>query len=307
MSLHVVYRSTGGENKKERPPYYSKVMCLLSLLRSIENASEQIDVVFLNDGAVPEDRLALMSQAGEVVELPGVGRVRSYWTALGLLAAREWDDGDLVYFVEDDYLHLPEALGTLIAAGNELPWAPYFTLYDCPDRYTRSDDADGGRARVFIGGGRHWRTVESTTHTFAARARVIRADSWLHLLATRDKARGGPWLRRSADPPKSPEDRVTWRVVQGLGQYKLASAFVQLMGQKSGIPRDRSVLRHELRLLVRPSRGRRMLLGPMPSLATHMEELFLAPLVDWEAAAWETLRWGEESKETPARDVSGKG
>jgi hypothetical protein len=307
MSLHVVYRSTGGENKKDRPAYYSKVMCLLSLLRSVVEASEEIDVVFLNDGPVPEDRLALMSQAGEVVELPGVGRVRSYLTALGLLAAREWDDGDLVYFVEDDYLHLPEALETLIAAGNELPWAPYFTLYDCPDRYTRSDDADGGRARVFIGGGRHWRTVESTTHTFAARARVIRADSWLHLLATRDKTRGGPWLRRSADPPKSPEDRVTWRVVQGLGQYKLASAFVQLMGQKSGIPRDRSVLRHELRLLVRPSKGRRLLLGPMPSLATHMEEAFLAPLIDWEGAARETLRWGEGRKQIPARGGSREG
>jgi hypothetical protein len=296
MRLHVVCRSTGGENKKERPSYYSKVMCLVSLLRSIAEASQEIDVVFLNDGPVPEDRLALMAQAGEVMELPEVGRVRSYWAALGLLATRKWDDGDLVYFVEDDYLHLPNALETLIAAAEELPWAPYFTLYDCPDRYTRSDDADGGRARVFIGGRHHWRTVESTTHTFAARVSVIRADSWLHLLATRDRTRGTPWLRRSADPPKSPEDRVTWRVVQGLGQYKLASAFVQLMGQKSGIPRDRSVLRHELRLLVRPSKGRRLLLGPMPSLATHMEGLFLAPLIDWEAAARETVRWGEERK-----------
>ncbi len=32
--LHIFYRSTGGDNKKNRPPFYSKMLCLRSFLRA---------------------------------------------------------------------------------------------------------------------------------------------------------------------------------------------------------------------------------------------------------------------------------
>jgi hypothetical protein len=71
--LHVVYRSYGGENAKSRPPFYSKLLALASLLCALEEADGAIEVLFINDGPVPIDRLELMRSKGEVVQLPGVG------------------------------------------------------------------------------------------------------------------------------------------------------------------------------------------------------------------------------------------
>ena len=57
--LHVVYRSYGGENAKGRPPYYSKLLALTSMVRAAELAGEHVHLVFLNDGTIPADRLAV--------------------------------------------------------------------------------------------------------------------------------------------------------------------------------------------------------------------------------------------------------
>ena len=48
LKLHVVYRLYGGENRKGRPPYYSKRTCLASVLHAAEYADA--NVVVLADG-----------------------------------------------------------------------------------------------------------------------------------------------------------------------------------------------------------------------------------------------------------------
>jgi hypothetical protein len=303
VKLHVVYRSSGGENLKQRPTFYSKILCLLSFLQTLALTGGDIQIIFLNDGAIPENRRRLMKMVGEPIEVPSVGKLRSYRAALGLVETRGWDDDDFVYVLEDDYLHVPGALSSLVAAVEQIQQAEYFTLYDAPDRYTRTDDADRGRARVFLAADRHWRSVESSTHTFAARVGTLRADSWLHLLATRSRRGSRQPLRRSADPPFVAEDRATWRVLQGFGDYRLASSLVGLMGRPSGIPRDLPILRLLVRSIPAPRIGQRLLVGPMPSLATHMEEPYLAPLVDWSAVAEQTLTWAREQNLVTDRDL----
>ena len=92
------------------------------------------------------------------------------------------DGGDtMFYFVEDDYIHLPTALAEL-AQTLLNPWldgsAPpdFLTLMDPPERLTRGrDEADYGRATLFGGALRVWRTVQSSTMTFAGTCRSVRA------------------------------------------------------------------------------------------------------------------------------------
>jgi hypothetical protein len=78
-----------------------------------------------------------------------------------------------VYLVEDDYLHAQPPLALLDDA---LARADYATLYDHPDKYLATHFA-GGHARVLQGARRHWRTTDSTTMTFGARAATLRADA----------------------------------------------------------------------------------------------------------------------------------
>lgn len=246
--LHVVYRSSGSVNRKNRPDFFDKDLCLASFLRAMREAGAPVRTVFLNDGPLPESRTRLMAAAGEVVSGNGLGNGGSYRRAVDLARERAAVDGDLVYLSEDDYLYLPRAFAELRAAASALPEADYLSLYDHPDRYRRTDDADGGRPRVFLGGDRHWRSAESTCLSFAVRATVLAADAPLHHRMARAEI---------------PDDRGLWRRLQGLGRERVRRA----------------------------GRPRRLLVTPLPALATHMELEHLAPLVDWERAAAETREW----------------
>ena len=90
-------------------------------------------------------------------------------------------DDSLFYFVEDDYIHLPSALAEL-AQTLLLPWldgsAPpdFLTLMDPPERLTRGrEEADYGSVTVLGGSMRQWRTVQSSTMSFAGTCAKLRA------------------------------------------------------------------------------------------------------------------------------------
>jgi len=237
--LEIFYRSTGGESSEDRPSYYSKSLCLESIIAAARDLDPAPSITFVNDGPVPEERVAFMESVGRVVSLPGLGNSNSYWETLKM--ALDVPGDSVVYLAEDDYLYRPDALRKLAGAIGELPDVDYFTLYDHLDRYTRSDDAAAGLSRVFVAGGHHWRSVESTCMTFAGRAEALRHDAWIHRYCT----------RRSA-----PDDRKLWRMTQGSARY--AWKF-----------------------------PKRTLVGPVPSLATHMVAPFLAPTIEWEEVAAE--------------------
>lgn len=82
-------------------------------------------------------------------------------------------DEELVYFCEDDYLHLPTA-PKLLEEG--IKRADYVTLYDHPDKYTR--DYNGGEfSKVIRTNSSHWRYTVSTCMTFGVKVKTLREDN----------------------------------------------------------------------------------------------------------------------------------
>jgi len=71
-----------------------------------------------------------------------------------------------IYYVEDDYLHLPQSIKLIALA---LPTLGLVTGYDHEDRYVRDDDLSYGKEKIGfdVPSQHHWRTAESTTCTFA--------------------------------------------------------------------------------------------------------------------------------------------
>jgi len=72
--------------------------------------------------------------------------------------------GDWIYFCEDDYLHTPDAARVMVEGANKFE---ILSLYDHLDRYTRTDDRTTGKETVALSHSCHWRTAESTCHTWA--------------------------------------------------------------------------------------------------------------------------------------------
>jgi glycosyltransferase involved in cell wall biosynthesis len=103
------------------------------------------------------------------------------WRHAALDVAVDWDPDVAVYFVEDDYLHLP---GSLEVLREGIAVADYVSLYDHRDKYL-SADAGGPNHFVAFGGEvtrlirtqrTHWKVTNSTTMTFATTVKVLRED-----------------------------------------------------------------------------------------------------------------------------------
>jgi hypothetical protein len=289
--LRVVYRSYAGENTKGRPAYYGKLLALSSLLRAIANVRGAVEVIFLNDGPIPDDRLKVMRRAGEVVTLPGVGNKRSLLAALALPARRNWPDRDVVWFAEDDYLYRPDALERLARVADALPTADYLGLYaligDRPPEGGRTPDwlevpMNRRPAQRTTVDGHEWRVAMGTTATFGVRAGAIRADRHLYALSlatsstwdyTASLAYQGivpfPWRRLATEPRPIPAS---------IGRRARTAAAVP-----ARLAVDLAAMWQR--------RRRRLLMAADPALCTHLETEHLAAGSDWSSIAADVADW----------------
>ncbi len=97
------------------------------------------------------------------------------------LAIKENNDDDLIYLLEDDFLHKPNSKNLLIEGLSN--YDAYVTLYDHPDKYINKENGgnpfiqQGGEVtRLFKTKSIHWKITNSTVMSFAARVSRLKAD-----------------------------------------------------------------------------------------------------------------------------------
>jgi hypothetical protein len=300
--LHVVCRSVGSENAKNRPAYYDKTLALASLVRAAGRSGLPTELVFVNDGPVPARRCELMATAGEVLQVDCGSNRASLRRVLSLPRERGWSGEDLVWFAEDDYLYAADAFAGVAAAARELRWADYFALYSelrFDPRATRGSPVLGERTRaqgdphaVTLGRARWYRAV-STTSTFGARVQTLLADERL--------LRTAPFVGGAFD-------HATCLALQGYRPFGLAELggapldSAQASGAKRAARRaalTAARLALDAVALARPDRARRIIVAPDPDLATHLEEGALAPGTDWGAESATVAGWLDDHRLPP--------
>ncbi len=304
--LRILHRSYAGDGVKPRPPYYSKLLALVSLLRAADALPGGAELVFLNDGPMPEDRLRVMEAHGEVRTVRrGGSDSASYREMLADEAARDGADDDLIWFAEDDYLYLPDAFVRLTEGAAALRHADYLMLYGGKSLDVAASTGrrmawfpDGGSdhpdAQVTEVGGTRWYRIASTTSTFGIRRRALRED--LRLL-TVGALTGGSW------------DSVSCRMVQGFTPYLPGELRRDLLpfGHRPPAEYPKAVARGLVRAAVlplsfRPRDKRRTFFGTDPEHAFHMEVTERPPhpvstrtaKVDWASVAEESAAWGRD-------------
>lgn len=94
--------------------------------------------------------------------------------AAQIVIGSDLPDNVPVYFVEDDYLHQANAF-QLLLEGLQIPKADYVTLYDHPDKYM-TPLQERTSSYLYVTKSTHWRTIPSTTMTFATTVGKVKAD-----------------------------------------------------------------------------------------------------------------------------------
>ena len=149
---------------KSRPNWFSRENCFNNLLNTFKNDCE-INVVF--DGS--SENHFIKNYNVKKIEVGAGSGARSFTMSLDY-AIDNTNDDDIIYFVEDDYLHKPDSF-KVILEGIQLNENGYISLYDHPDKYTQM--YQGLQSTILSGKYCHWRTTPSTTDTFAIKRKTL--------------------------------------------------------------------------------------------------------------------------------------
>jgi hypothetical protein len=169
----IYYRISDNSYKKTKPPYINNQNCFLNFLYVFKEVEE----IFIIADRVSEGTLSFLSEYKLPMEVTDFGNgAKSFNYVLDLALKR--NPSEVIYFLEDDYLHLPLAAK---AIDDGFDFAEYVTLYDHPDKYDMHSpnphvEYGSESTRVFRGMWRHWRYTNSTTMTFLAEVSTLRED-----------------------------------------------------------------------------------------------------------------------------------
>lgn len=174
--MHVIYRISETGYPKEKPDYINNKNCFENALRTFNKANW----IVIADNVNEETKKYLSSKV-ETVEYVSVGHGAGTFN-IALTKALSLNDDEVVYFLENDYIHKPEADKILEDGVVEMGFN-YVTAYDHPDKYLNPFEGGNpfcaGRSeetRVYLGKYCHFKLTNSTTMTFASMVKTLKQD-----------------------------------------------------------------------------------------------------------------------------------
>ena len=173
--MKLIYRISDSGYNKIKPDFITNEICLKNFVEVFlpndfiiiaDNISEDTKKMILK--YVPED----------CIQYVKVGHGAGTFN-LALDLALTYNDEEIVYFIENDYLHTSDAK-KILKEGFDIG-ASFVSLYDHPDKYLSPDRGgnpycDGGAedTRVYLTDNSHWKITNSTTMTFAAKVKTLK-------------------------------------------------------------------------------------------------------------------------------------
>ena len=176
--MKIIYRISDAGYNKVKPLYINNENCLKNAVKTFGNS----EFLIIADNVSDETKKMIeLLVPNDNINHVSVGHGAGTFN-LALDLALKQSDGDVIYFLENDYLHRKESENILIE-GIELG-ADYISLYDHPDKYIPASrggnpniEDDGGEVtKIYLSKSCHWKLTNSTTMTFASKVSKLKED-----------------------------------------------------------------------------------------------------------------------------------
>lgn len=175
--MRIVYRISDAGYNKIKPDYITNEACLKNFCNVFFDNIH--DIVIIADNVSQETNDMIQKYISrDQIQYVSVGHGAGTFN-LALDGALKGKDDEVVYFVENDYLHRQQS-PKIINEGLSLG-ASFVSLYDHPDKYL--DPSSGGNpyceggaedTRVYLTDSCHWKITNSTTMTFASTVATLK-------------------------------------------------------------------------------------------------------------------------------------
>ena len=199
-SILIIFRTNTeieiwDQNKKrlfEKPKIEYSLRSLNSLIRSInfcylKYPNIKINLLVVDDNSKKENLNKLEKLIDNRAEIKNLNREdyknkirpQTNEETIGNLASlyQSFELGkeqgeDLIYFVEDDYLHFEPMLEEMIASYERIASQLNKDIFMCPSDYPYLY-MDNRKTNILVGNKRHWRTVDKTLCTFLTSKKLL--------------------------------------------------------------------------------------------------------------------------------------
>jgi len=186
--MKIFYRLSDGSYKKERFENATKGNCFLNFINNFmyeHGRSSEDELILVLDNVKDEtfDQYSLLMKEahidGRVERTHGGSSAAGFRIVFNM--ALELNDDEVIYFMEDDYCHLPNSRQVLLEG---LERSHYCCLYTHPDKFIPGSHGgnpligeDGAEeTKVFVTQSSYWMLTNSTTMTCATRVGILRED-----------------------------------------------------------------------------------------------------------------------------------
>jgi len=179
-SMKVYYRISDVGYKKVKAPYINNENCLRNFIKNFLNNNTE-DIIVLADNVCESTYNMIKSYIpiDNIIQCNKGSGAQTFNVVLDM--ALKLNDNEIVYFVENDYVHRPNSK-KILEEGFEIG-ANFVCLYDHPDKYINGTEGgnpqveNGGEyTQVFLSDSCHWKLTNSTTMTFASRVKTLRTN-----------------------------------------------------------------------------------------------------------------------------------
>ena len=173
--MKIIYRISDAGYSKVKPDYISNEKCLANATSVFKGADWSI----IADNVSEETNNMIQKyKSRDHIDYASVGHGAGTFN-LALDEALNYNDEEIIYFIENDYLHKPES-HKIQEEGFSLG-ASFVSLYDHPDKYL--DPSRGGNpycegggesTRVYLTDSCHWKLTNSTPMTFSTKVSTLK-------------------------------------------------------------------------------------------------------------------------------------
>lgn len=176
MNIHIFYShyNVTHTDNKNRPSWFDYEKCFINLLDTIKDRGN-IKLNILMDGKIDNNWISKYKSLYNYYEFTG-GNIETITKEVyKFIKNYECDNDDLIYILENDYLHLKFWDEKLIGLYSTFQNLNYISLYDHNDKYflPQYDDL---ASKIFTTNSHHWRTVPSTCGSFIVPKKIFDED-----------------------------------------------------------------------------------------------------------------------------------
>ena len=169
--------SSSVSQHKKRFSGYSREKCLENFLQTIDRSQANVTFILDTGNGKAEDHFLFRTQE-KIVQIRQGSEAGAFLSLLDHISSLPLHLDTIIYIVEDDYLHR-EGWVNMLLEGFSLSSVDYVTLYDHRDKYILPMYRRL-TSKIFVTPSSHWRTIPSTTQTFAVRMKTLLEDLEIH-------------------------------------------------------------------------------------------------------------------------------